>query len=194
MAAVEAQLAQLKQRLAALSRHRNILPVTDPQESRLRREINAVKEQVADLRRAQRLLHRDCAAAVLGGDACQVLVEAALDARSAVSAEFNLTIGSACEAPNAADLHLSAASWPASLRQVLSKHGVRVYDSDKAVVVSADGRVTAHSQGNAVRIHSKRTVPESSQSIGMPNSVVALTLNLAGNLMAAAVTSLTGGR
>jgi hypothetical protein len=194
MAAVEAQLVQLQQRLVGLSRRRHTLPVTDPQEPRLRREINAVKEQVADLRNAQRLLHRDCAAAVLGGDVCKVLVEAALEARSAMSADFNLTICSECVAPNLADLHLSTTTWSESLRQSLLKQGVRVYNSDKAVMVSADGRVTAHSQGSAVHVRSRSIVPEGSQVIDMPNSVLALALNPAGNVMAAAVTSLTGGR
>jgi hypothetical protein len=194
MAAVEAQIVKVQQRLASLSHRRHTLPVVDPQEPRLRREVKVVKEQLVELQGAQRLLHRDCAAAVLGGDASKVLVEMALDARSAMNTEFNLAIGSGCAAPAMADLHISATSWPDSVRQLLSKQGVHVYNSDKAVVVSSDGRVTAHSQGSAVHIHSKSIVPEGSQVIDMPNSVTALALNPAGNLMAAAATSLTGGR
>jgi hypothetical protein len=194
MAAVEVQLVQVQQRLASLSRFRHTLPVTDPQEPRLRREIKVVKEQLADLQHAQSLLHRDCAAAILAGESSKTLVEVALEARCAMNIEFNMTIGSGCAAPALADLHLSAAVWPESVRQLLSHQGVCVYNSDKAVAVSADGHVAAHCQGNALHIRSRSIAPERQQTIDMPNSIVALALNPAGNVTAAAVTSLTGGR
>ncbi len=194
MDAVNAQLNQLQRQHAALGRRRHALPVIDPQEPRLRREMKAVTQQLADLHIAQRLLHRSCAAAVSGGDNCRVVAEVALDARFAMSADFNLTIHSECAAPGLADLHLSASAWPESVCQCLTEVGVQVYNSDKAVAVSADGRITACSQGNAVHIRSSSSAVGGQQAVELPNAVLALGLHAAGGLMAVAVTSLTGGR
>ena len=191
MASVNTGIGHMEQRLAALGARRNSLPVTDPQEPRLRREMKAVKQQLVDMRHAQRLLHQDCAAAVGGGAACKVLFEAALDARSAMSAVFNLTMHSDCAAPDLTDLNLSANSWPKSLRQSLVKEGVRVFVSDLAVATSADGSVTACSQGNAVQMRSKSGAQH---TVDMPNSVLSIALSAPGDLMAAAFTSMTGGR
>lgn len=194
MDAVNAQLNQLQRQHAALGRRRHALPVIDPQEPRLRREIKTVTQQLADLHIAQRLLHRSCAAAVSGGHNCRVVAEVALDARFAMSADFNLTIHSECAAPGLADLHLSAAAWPESVCQCLTEVGVHVYISDKAVAVTADGRITACSQGNAVHIRSSSSAEGGRQAVELPNAVLALALHAAGGLMAVAVTSLTGGR
>ena len=194
MAAVSSQIMQLQQRLAALSRRRHALPVTDPQEPRLRREIKAVQQQLADVLSTQRLLHRNCAAAVSGGDNCSVLVEAAIDARAAMSTDFNLSIASACVAPVLSDVHVSAVAWPDTVRHALAKEGVRVYSSDKAVAVSADGRVIACCQGSAVKIHSTAGTQPGHQTLDAPNTVLALALHAAGKLLAAAVTSMSGGR
>jgi hypothetical protein len=190
MASVNNGIAHTQQRLAALTARRNKLPVTDPQEPRLRREMKAVREQLVDMQHGQRLLHRDLAAAVGGGAASQVLVDVALDARCAMSTEFNLSVHSDCAVPKLADLNLSATSWPKTLRQSLLKEGLRIFVSDLAVATSADGSVTACSQGNAVQIKSK----SSGQSIDMPNVVLAIALSSPGDMMAAAFTSMTGGR
>ncbi len=194
MAAVSSQIMQLQQQLAALSRRRHALPVTDPQEPRLRREIKAMQQQLAGVQSTQRLLHRDCAAAVSGGDNCSVLVEAAIDARAAICTDFNLTIASACATPVLSDVHVSAATWPDTVRHALAKEGVRVYNSDKAVAVSADGCVIACCQGSAVKIHSKAGTQPGHQTLDTPNAVLALALHAAGKLLAAAVTSMSGGR
>jgi hypothetical protein len=194
MDAVNAQLNQLQRQHAALGRRRHALPVIDAQEPRLRREMKAVSQQLADLHVAQRLLHRNCAAALLGGDNCRVVAEAALDARSAMSSDFNLTIHSGCAAPGLSDLHLSAAAWPETVRLCLTELGVRVYNSEKAVAVSADGRVAACSQGNAVQIRNSSSAEGVRRVVELPNAVLALALHATGSLMAVAVTSLTGGR
>jgi hypothetical protein len=194
MASVNNGIAHTQQRLAALTARRNKLPVTDPQEPRLRREMKAAREQLVDMQHAQRLLHRDLAAAVGGGAASQVLVDAALDARSAMSTEFNLSVHSDCASPKLADLNLSASSWPKSLRQSLLNEGLRIFVSDLAVATSADGSVTACSQGNAVQIKSKSIGQTLSQTLDMPNVVLAIALSSPGNLIAAAFTSMTGGR
>jgi hypothetical protein len=201
LSAMNAQLMQVQRHLATLERRRHVLPVTDPQEPRLRREIKSVRERLADLHIAQKMLHRECAAAVGGGDRCKVLVEVALDARSAVSTDFNLTIPAACAAASLADLHLSALAWPEALRATLLKEGLCIYSSDLAVATSAVGNVAAYAQGNVVRVRSSSSsggggssMPGGSQTIDLPNASLALAMNPAGNLMAAAVTSITGGR
>ena len=202
LSAMNAQLMQVQRHLATLERRRHALPVTDPQEPRLRREIKSVRERLADLQIAQKLLHRECAAAVGGGDACKVLVEVALDARCAVSMDFNLTIPAACAAASLSDLHLSALAWPEAVRETLLREGVCIYSSDLAVATSAVGNVAAYAHGNVVRVRSSSSsgggggssMPGGSQTIDLPNASLALAMNPAGNLMAAAVTSITGGR
>jgi hypothetical protein len=203
LSAMNAQLMQVQRHLATLERRRHALPVTDPQEPRLRREIKSVRERLADLQIAQKLLHRECAAAVGGGDGCKVLVEVALDARCAVSMDFNLTIPAACAAASLSDLHLSALAWPEAVRETLLREGVCIYSSDLAVATSAVGNVAAYAQGNVVRVRSSSSssgggggssMPGGSQTIDLPNASLALAMNPAGNLMAAAVTTITGGR
>jgi hypothetical protein len=194
MDAVDAQLVQLQQKLAALHRRRQLLPVIDPQEPRLRREAKTVTQRLADLQDVQRLLHRNCAAAVLGGEACEVVAEAALDSRCAMSMDFNLAIHADCGVVGLADLHLSAAALPDSIRQSFGRQGVCLYNSDKAVAVSADGDVTACSLGNTVSVSSRSSGQRLCQTLDLPNAVLALALHATGNLMAVAVTSLTGSR
>jgi len=199
LAAMTAQMLHAQRSIAALERRRRALPVTDPQEPRLRREMKAAKGGLADLQNAHKALHRECAAAVGGGDCCRVVAEVALDARSAMSMEFNLTIPASCTADSLADLHLSALVWPEAVRDALSKAGVCVYSSDLAVVTSAVGHVVACAQGSVVRLRgggssSSSSMQGASQTIDLPNSIVALAMNHAGTLVAAAVPSITGGR
>ena len=89
---------------------------------------------------------------------------------------------------------ISALAWPDTVRHALTNEGVRVYNSDKAVAASADGRVIAFCQGNAVKIHSKAGTQPGHQTLDAPNAVLALALHAAGKSLAAAVTSMSGGR
>ena len=196
MQAVKVQLAQVQQQIVSLSHRRRMIPVTDAQEPRLKREIKAAKDRLSELEIAQQLLHRDCCAAVRGCNACTVIADAVLDSAAAISMDVTLTIPAASASPSSRDFHLSSVSWPDSARSSLEKQGVSTYHSHLAVAASADGSVAVFAQTNAVHIRFKfsRSASEGKQTIEFPNSVLALAVNPSGILIAAAVTSLTGSR